>query len=175
LLKTGWWSLRARYTEDERETRNEDDELQKVSYVFEADLYTHALTLNYEPVSNNSKIPAYTQKCVCTMDAFPDNASLGESITINLNAEYIGKNDYAGISDTYWIYSNDERVKIVNNDGYAKGDVFVGDSTAEARDTLKTSFTVTFPTELKETDNEFYIYLESYCGKSVFIYEWEHR
>ena len=157
---------------------DKSDELQKIVYSFNCNTYEHTRALNYEPLESDSDIPAYEQKCIWTCSQLPELLEAGDSFTITLEGKYVGGNEYAGITDYVWIYANDERVSIKNNDGYTKDNCFVGNGKKEGtNESLKTSFTITIPGE-DDGKNDFEVYFETFagtavCGTTVFRYQWK--
>ncbi len=150
---------------------DKSDELQKVVYTFNAQDHEHTLTLDYEPLESDSDIPAYQQKCVCTLGEMPTQLDKGQSYRVDVKCEYIDSNEYAGISNGCWLVSTDENIKIVNNDGYTREDLYVGERKKGRHDSLSTSFTITLP-EFQGNAINFDIRFESDCGVTAYNYVW---
>lgn len=166
----GHWELNNTHVEDVREKVDNSDELQKVIYTFDAGTYDHCMTLNYEPLSNNSKIPAYKQKCVCSCGEMPKTFVKGQSCKVDVIAEYVEQNEYAGIVNSCWLYTDNKYVKVTCNEGYKKDEIFAGDGANGHHDLMKASFTIEVPDDIE--DEEFSINFETVCGTSVFDYKW---
>ena len=160
---------------------DKSDDMQKIVHSFNCSTYEHSRTLNYEPLTNSegrsSHIPAYEQKCIWTCSELPEHLNNGDSITITLEGKYVGKNEYAGIIDNAWIYTNDERISITNNDGYTKENCFVGSGKEGSKESLNTSFTITV-SDKDDSKDDIEIYFETFAsttvfGTTVFRYQWE--
>jgi len=173
---SGYWNLEDKYIEKESEAVDTSDELQKVIYSFDCGTYTHTLTLDYEPLDVDSTIPAYKQKVICTLGEMPQDIDMGESVTVNVEAEYAEQNDYAGIATSCWLYSDTEKVQVTCNDGYSKGEVFAGDAGELGRhDKMSTSFTIKVPDNAQSNPgDQFIIRFESKCGITAFKYKWHN-
>ena len=170
-LKTlGHWFQDNIYQDNITKPVDTSDELQRTVYSFYPDENVHTLTLDYEPLSGNSKIPAYQQKCVCTLGEMPFDLERGQSYRVDVKCEYVESNEYAGISNGCWLVSDNDAIKIVNNDGYTKEQVYAGEREQGRHETLNTSFTITVPDE-PETYN-FNIKFVSDCGETVYNYIW---
>ncbi len=171
-----YWKLVDKYVESTQEDVNRDDEWQKVRYIFKCGTQRHNMTLDYEPLTNDkgesSKIPAYTQKVECVCGEMPAELFNGKSYTIDVGANYLEKNDYAGISADCWLYSDNDSVKITCNEGYAKGEIYAGDRGEGVRDSFNATFTLTAPEETTDDNEDFIIYFESTCGKTAYKYTW---
>lgn len=170
LSTLGHWFRDRVYMENITKPVDTSDELQKTIYSFDPNENVHTLTLDYEPISGNSKIPAYQQKCVCTLGEMPFDLEKGQSYRVEVSCEYAESNEYAGISNSCWLESDNEAIKIVNNDGYTKGEVYAGEREEGRHDSLHTSFTITVPEE-PETYN-FNIKFISDCGETLYNYLW---
>ena len=153
------------------ESIDKSDELQKVIYTFNPGDNVHTMTLDYEPLSADSDIPAYQQKCVCTLGEMPTQLDKGQSYKVEVSCEYVESNEYAGISNGCWLESTNDKIKIVNNDGYTREDVYAGDRKSGRHDTLKTSFTIIVP-ELQDEVYSFDINFVSDCGITAYNYAW---
>ena len=128
------------------------------------------MTLDYEPLGNSKKIPAYTQKCIGELDEMPSILGLQPDKKVFLNAKYIGKNDYAGIANTYWVYTDNEKVKI--SCSRSKDEVYVGDTVQGVNETLISYFTIVTPEDPTDCE-EFTIRFESSCGITKFVYKYQ--
>ena len=173
LKNLGFWLQYKTYEADIRQPVDESDELQKIVYTFNPRGNVHTMTLDYEPLDDDEDaIPAYQQKCVCKIEDMPFELERGQSYRVNVTCEYVESNEYAGIANSCWLYSDEEKVKIVNNDGYSEGQVFAGEKKEGRHDNLNTSFTITMP-ELQEDIYNFDIKFKSDCGVTVYNYVWD--
>ncbi|MCR5010465.1 MAG: hypothetical protein K6A91_05970 [Clostridia bacterium] len=172
----GIWEMTGRYVARVTEDIAETDELQKITYSYDAAVSKHTFTMIYEPLDSDTDdetyIPSYTVKVSCICGSIAKEMLPGEVMTVKLEATYDLESEYGAIFARCWLSSDNDLVKVTCNEGYTREEFFAGETANGKHSSMTATFTVSMPTENIKDVETFSLLFESSAGVSSYDFQW---
>ena len=174
----GHYSLTDAYTRGVKENFVDEDDLQRVTYIYEAGTDKHAFTMKYEPLGDDYDpeydIPPYEISALCECIGIPAGINPGETVKVTLKASSVQESEWAAISFSCWLFSEDNngRVSVTCDEGLGKGDIFAGEGDNGKKKSSSATFSIKVADIDIENSEDFNIVFQTEIGETVFHYKW---